>query len=96
MLMRDMLREVVRLHAEELRHPADGPRPGSRGAPPGEGDLVWREVPVPAEARLDGGWVALARMRCIVYFLKRLLRAVWCIFTFLNTHRSCLSDCRVR
>ena len=84
--MRDMLREVVRLHAEELRHPADGPRPGSRGAPPGEGDLVWREVPVPAEARLDGGWVALARMRCIFYFRMLLLRAALCIFTFLNTH----------
>ena len=59
----------MRLHAEELRHPAGGPRPGSRGAPPGEGDLVWREVRyVPAEARLDGGWVALAPMRCIVCF----------------------------
>ena len=59
----------MRLHVEELRNPADGPRPGSRGAPPGEGDLVWREVlGIPAEARLDGGWVALARMRCIFYF----------------------------
>ena len=86
----------MRLHAEELRHPAGGPRPGSRGAPPGEGDLVWREVPVPAEARLDGGWVALARMRCIVYFLKLLFRAVWCIFTFLNTHQSRLIDFRER
>merc|ERR1719235_3095720 len=48
--------QVVRLHPEELRNPADGPRPGSRGAPPGEGDLVWREVRyVPAEARLDIG-----------------------------------------
>ena len=86
----------MRLHAEELRNPADGPRPGSGGAPPGEGDLVWREVLVPAEARLDGGWVALARMRCIFYFRMLLLRAALCIFTFLNTHQSRLIDFRER